>query len=292
MNSEWINFLDPFPIQHGPFLYSRMIITCFRRQNAEMYKDSLSCEITRCQIISGFLIKGQMDTAQGTFQLSTLPSATLHDVVQSYPFWLKRPWFLVKALNRCASGYIAAGFALARTVLYLSNFNCGIFNGCGRPFECDDLRLDALKRAWKGTKTRLAAGSCLFQTFVAERVWKKPLTCMSFAVAFQGFLPVEAIFAATLGFRLRQCGNQLAILAQNYGMDQWIAVTMVRDSCCLLPVWIGQCPMAMNMLELPLLLSGKTEKWGAAVFKLINTVADVDSASIERTLHEQPGSLL
>ena len=26
----------------------------------------------------------------------------------------------------------------------------------------------------------------------------------------------------------------------------------------LLPVWIGQCPMAMNMWGLPLLLSGKT----------------------------------
>lgn len=153
------------------------------------------------------------------------------------------------------------------------------------PFDSDDLRLEALKRAWKGAKTRLANWQLgKFQTFIAERVWKKnTLTCMSFAVAFQGFLPVEAIFAATLGFRLRQCGNQLAILAQNYGMDQWIAVTMVRDSCCLLPVWIGQCPMAMNMLELPLLSSGKTEKWGSAVFKLINTVADLDSEILTAT---------
>lgn len=122
-----------------------------------------------------------------------------------------------------------------------------------------------------------------FRLLLPKGYEKKPLICMSFAVACQGFLPVEAIFAATLGFRLRQCGNQLAILAQNYGMDQWIAVTMVRDSCCLLPVWIGQCPMAMNMLELPLLSSGKTEKWGSAVFKSINTVADLDSEILTAT---------
>jgi len=42
---------------------------------------------------------------------------TLFSLQKTLGFWFLKP------LNRCASGYIAAGFALARTVLYLSNFN-------------------------------------------------------------------------------------------------------------------------------------------------------------------------
>lgn len=170
-------------------------------------------------------------------------------------------------------------------MLHLSNFNGGIFNGCGRPLGFRWLEVGGIETGLEGSQNKageLAVGK-VSDFYCRKGMKKHPLICMSFAVAFQGFLPVEAIFAATLGFRLRQCGNQLAILAQNYGMDQWIAVTLVRDSCCLLPVWIGQCPMAMNMLELPLLSSGKTEKWGSAVFKLINTVADLDSEILTAT---------
>jgi len=39
------------------------------------------------------------------------------------------------------------------------------------PLDSDDLRLEALKRAWKGAKTRLANWQLgKFQTFIAERV--------------------------------------------------------------------------------------------------------------------------
>lgn len=76
-----------------------------------------------------------MDTAQGTFQLSTLPFATLHDVVHSYPFFVTKDLgFLVKKSSTAVlPDRSAAGFALARTVLYLSNFNGGVFNGYGQP---------------------------------------------------------------------------------------------------------------------------------------------------------------
>ena len=152
-----------------------------------------------------------MDTAQGTFQLSTLPFATLHDVVQSEK----------KAQPLCFRIYRPQALHWQEQCFTLATSMAEFSTAAVDPFDSDDLRLEALKRAWKGAKTRLANWQLFVSDFYCRKgMKKKPLICMSFAVACQGFLPVEAIFAATLGFRLRQCGNQLAILAQNYGMDQ------------------------------------------------------------------------
>ena len=136
-----------------------------------------------------FWSKGQMDTAQRTFQLATLPFATLHDVVQSYPFTLKRPWVFgkKKAQPLCFRIYRPQALHWQEQCFTLATSMAEFSTAAVDPFDSDNLRLEALKRAWKGAKTRLANWQLgKFQTFIAERVYKKTIDLHEFCCGFSG----------------------------------------------------------------------------------------------------------
>lgn len=88
------------------------------------------------------------------FQLCHLPlcmmlcNHTLFSLQKTLVFWLN------KNSTAVLPDISAAGFALARTVLYLSNFNGGIFNGCGRPLWFRWLEVGGIETGLEGSQNK------------------------------------------------------------------------------------------------------------------------------------------
>ena len=109
------------------------------------------------------------------FQLCHLPlcmmlcNHTLFSLQKTLGFW-----FFKTAQPLCFRIYRPQALHWQEQCFTLATSMAEFSTAAVDPFDSDDLRLEALKRAWKGAKTRLANWQLgKFQTFIAERVLKK-----------------------------------------------------------------------------------------------------------------------